>query len=62
VKVTTIAPGSVNTAFGDGMPADGAWMLQPDDVARTVVDLLKTRDGAHLSRIEMRPLRPKSRA
>jgi NAD(P)-dependent dehydrogenase (short-subunit alcohol dehydrogenase family) len=61
VKVTTIAPGSVDTGFG-GMPrADASWMLKPDDVAGAVLDLLRTRDGAHLSRIEMRPARPQKR-
>jgi hypothetical protein len=27
-----------------------------------VLDLLRTRDEAHLSRVEMRPLRPQQRA
>lgn len=63
VKVTTIAPGSVDTGFA-GMPRGGdtSWMLQGEDVARTVVELLRMRDDAHLSRVEMRPARPKSRA
>jgi NAD(P)-dependent dehydrogenase (short-subunit alcohol dehydrogenase family) len=60
VKVTTIAPGSVDTSFG-GMPRDASWMLTPEDVARTVLDLLATRDDAHLSRVEMRPARPQKR-
>jgi 3-oxoacyl-[acyl-carrier protein] reductase len=62
VKVTTIAPGSVDTQF-EGAPGTGdtSWMLTPEDVARTVVDLLHTRDGAHLSRVEMRPARPQKR-
>ena len=62
VKVTTIAPGSVDTGFG-GMPrgGDSSWMLTADDVARTVLDLLRMRDDAHLSRVEMRPSRPKPR-
>src|SRR5262245_21505807 len=64
VKVTTLAPGSVNTSFGSdaGSERSGAeWMLQSEDIAAAVIDLLRTRDGAHLSRIEMRPLRPQSR-
>ncbi|MFI5184070.1 MAG: SDR family NAD(P)-dependent oxidoreductase, partial [Vicinamibacteria bacterium] len=62
VKVTTLAPGSVNTSFA-GMPREegGEWMLQPEDIADAVMDLLRTRDAAHLSRIEMRPSRPKKR-
>jgi NAD(P)-dependent dehydrogenase (short-subunit alcohol dehydrogenase family) len=58
VKVTTLAPGSVDTSFGGGRDADSDWMLRPEDVAAAVVSLLGTRDEAHLSRVEMRPLRP----
>jgi NAD(P)-dependent dehydrogenase (short-subunit alcohol dehydrogenase family) len=65
VKVTTLAPGSVDTGFGGRSgPAreDASWMLRPEDIAGAVVDLLRTRDDAHLSRVEMRPLRPQQRA
>ena len=62
VKVTTIAPGSVDTSFGPRQQGDGEWMLSPEDVALTVLDLLRTRDAAHSSRVEMRPLRPPKRA
>ena len=68
IKVTTVAPGSVDTGFGgrDGREGrDGgrdSWMLRPEDVAGAVLDLLRTRDDAHLSRVEMRPLRPQKRA
>jgi NAD(P)-dependent dehydrogenase (short-subunit alcohol dehydrogenase family) len=62
VKVTTIAPGSVDTAFGAApRPPDTSWMLSPEDVAQTAVHLLKMRDGAHSSRVEMRPARPQKR-
>jgi 3-oxoacyl-[acyl-carrier protein] reductase len=62
VKVTTVAPGSVDTTFGSGSRAsDASWMLTPEDVAQTVVHLLKMRDGAHASRVEMRPARPQKR-
>jgi NAD(P)-dependent dehydrogenase (short-subunit alcohol dehydrogenase family) len=61
IKVTTLAPGSVDTGFGGGPRADGGWMLQPDDLAQTVLDLLRSRDDAHLSRVELRPLRPHRR-
>jgi len=64
VKVTTIAPGSVDTSFGrdPGNTRGEGWMLTAQDVAEAVVDLLATRDGAHSSRIEMRPLRPPKQA
>jgi NAD(P)-dependent dehydrogenase (short-subunit alcohol dehydrogenase family) len=58
VKVTTIAPGSVDTGFGSRARGDASWMLRPEDVAEAVLDLLRTRDEAHLSRVEMRPSRP----
>lgn len=62
VKVTTIAPGSVDTGFaGAPRPPDTSWMLTAEDVAQTVVDLLRMRDGAHSSRVEMRPARPQKR-
>jgi 3-oxoacyl-[acyl-carrier protein] reductase len=63
VKVTTIAPGSVDTGFS-GMPRgdDTSWMLTAEDVAAAVLELLRTRDGAHLSRVEMRPAKPQKRA
>ena len=64
IKVTTIAPGSVDTGFGgreDGARGGDSWMLRPEDIAAAVVDLLRTRDDAHLSRVEMRPLRPQKR-
>ena len=61
VKVTVLAPGSVDTGFGtDGGTGGGSpWKLQPEDLAGAVVDLLHTRDAAHLSRVELRPLRTK---
>jgi NAD(P)-dependent dehydrogenase (short-subunit alcohol dehydrogenase family) len=61
VKVTTIAPGSVQTGFGDRSREGDDWMLQSGDVAGAVLDLLRTRDGAHLSRVEMRPAQPQPR-
>jgi NAD(P)-dependent dehydrogenase (short-subunit alcohol dehydrogenase family) len=65
VKVTTLAPGSVDTDFGrDGGFAHGrgSWKLTPEDMAATLLDLLRQRDDAHLSRVEMRPLRPPTKA
>jgi 3-oxoacyl-[acyl-carrier protein] reductase len=62
IKVTTLAPGSVDTAFsGAPRAADTSWMLNGDDLARAVVDLVRTRDGAHISRVELRPARPQKR-
>ncbi len=62
VKVTTLAPGSVDTGFGgESRSGDASWMLRGDDVAAAVLDVLRTRDDALLSRVEMRPLRPARR-
>jgi NAD(P)-dependent dehydrogenase (short-subunit alcohol dehydrogenase family) len=62
VKVTVLAPGSVDTGFA-GMPRGGdtSWMLRPEDLSAAVLDLLQGRDGAHLSRVEMRPAQPQKR-
>jgi 3-oxoacyl-[acyl-carrier protein] reductase len=64
VKVSVLAPGSVNTTFGDRAASprdDTAWMLEPQDLASAVLYLLRARDGAHLSRVELRPARPPKR-
>lgn len=61
VKVTALAPGSVDTGFGGRRATDGGWMLRPEDLAGALLDLLRTRDEAHLSRVELRPLRPHRR-
>ena len=61
VKVTVIAPGSVDTSFGDTPKGDTSWMLRGDDIADTIVSLLSLRDEAHASRVEMRPSRPQKR-
>ena len=61
VKVSVIAPGSVDTSFGGGPRGDTSWMLRAEDVAQTALDLLRMRDGAHSSRVEMRPARPQKR-
>jgi 3-oxoacyl-[acyl-carrier protein] reductase len=64
IKVTTIAPGSVDTSFGrePGNTRGESWMLAAHDVARMVVDVASARDAALQSRVEMRPLRPQKRA
>jgi NAD(P)-dependent dehydrogenase (short-subunit alcohol dehydrogenase family) len=62
VRVTTLAPGSVDTAFsGRARPDAASWMLSPDDLAATAVEVLRMRDAALSSRIEMRPAQPQKR-
>ncbi|HEX5883191.1 MAG TPA: SDR family oxidoreductase [Pyrinomonadaceae bacterium] len=59
IKVSYIMPGSVNTEFGGDEPSDAkSWQLQPDDIARVVLDLLQYPDRSLPSRIEIRPSRP----
>jgi len=59
IKVSYIMPGSVNTYFGDDEPSeDKSWQLQPDDIARVVLDLLNHPDRSLPSRIEIRPSKP----
>jgi len=59
IRVSIIMPGSVSTEFNDHVPGPGdAWKLQPDDVARAVLDLLAYPSNALASRVELRPSRP----
>ena len=62
IKVSYIMPGSVNTEFGGDSPSDEkSWQLQPEDIARVVMDLLEYPDRALPSRVEIRPSRPPKR-
>jgi NAD(P)-dependent dehydrogenase (short-subunit alcohol dehydrogenase family) len=59
IKVSYIMPGSVNTNFGDEEPStEKSWQLQPEDIARVVVELLHHPDRSLPSRVEIRPSRP----
>ena len=59
IKVSYIMPGSVNTEFGGDEPSDAkSWQLQPDDIAKVVVDLLNYPQRALPSRVEIRPSQP----
>jgi len=58
IRVSVVMPGSVNTHFHGRTPGEPSWKLEPEDVARAVVDLLRYPDRAHASRIELRPSRP----
>ena len=59
IKVSYIMPGSVNTEFGgDEAGADKSWQLQPEDIARVVLDLLNHDERSLPSRVEIRPSRP----
>ncbi len=59
IKVSYIMPGSVNTYFNDKEPSDeNSWQLQPADIARVCVYLLKHDERSLPSRVEIRPSTP----
>jgi NAD(P)-dependent dehydrogenase (short-subunit alcohol dehydrogenase family) len=62
IRVCSIMPGSVDTGFA-GDPAkrqgDTSWMIAPADVAETVALVLGMPARTMISRVEMRPSRPK---
>lgn len=59
IKVSYIMPGSVNTEFGGDEPSeDKRWQLQPEDIARVVIDLLHHDHRSLPSRVEIRPSKP----
>jgi 3-oxoacyl-[acyl-carrier protein] reductase len=59
IKVSYVMPGSVNTEFGGGsVSEENSWQLQPEDIARVVVDLLRHDERSLPSRIEIRPSKP----
>jgi 3-oxoacyl-[acyl-carrier protein] reductase len=57
VRVSQIMPGSVATEFGTSAPAD--WKIAPDDIAEVVVTMLRMPARSLLSRVEIRPSKPK---
>jgi len=68
IRVSYVMPGSVSTGFGDRRDSGQAdpstalgadWKLSPDDVAQAVVDLVAQDPRALVSRVEMRPSRPR---
>lgn len=56
IRVAAIMPGSVDTDFH--RREDKGWMLTPEDIARTVTDLLAYPPNALPSRVEIRPSQP----
>jgi NAD(P)-dependent dehydrogenase (short-subunit alcohol dehydrogenase family) len=59
IRIAAILPGSVATEFSDSHRGrESSWMLQPEDVARAVSDLVRYPDRAIPSRLDLRPSRP----
>ncbi|GAB2477688.1 SDR family oxidoreductase [Hymenobacter qilianensis] len=61
IKVTCLYPGSVRTNFFDDIPGTDAneHMMQPQDIADTIIYALQTPFNFHIVDMEMRPLQPK---
>jgi len=62
VRVSTIMPGSVDTGFArrpSKKAEDASWMMAPEDVAEAVALVLRMPARTMISRVEMRPSRPK---
>jgi len=62
IRVSTIMPGSVATHFNHHQPSEAdAWKIQPEDIARLVINLLEMPARTLPSRIEVRPSQPPTR-
>jgi len=62
IRVTSIMPGSVATDFSGGTAdrsGDTSWMIAAEDVAETVALVLRMPARTMISRVEMRPSRPR---
>jgi NADP-dependent 3-hydroxy acid dehydrogenase YdfG len=57
IRVSYIMPGSVDTDFGSAARAD--WKIAPDDIAQVVISLLRMPERTLVSRVEVRPSKPK---
>lgn len=61
IKVTCLNPGSIETSFFKSSGIDSnSNMLQPTDIADTVIHILKTPSNMLISEMTIRPLNPKS--
>lgn len=58
VRVSYIMPGSVATDFEGSASWAADWMIQPQDIAQIVLDLLATPARTLPSRVEVRPAKP----
>ncbi len=58
IRVSYIMPGSVATEFGAGAPGED-WKIAADDVAEVVLAVLRMPARTLVSRVEIRPAKPK---
>lgn len=62
VRVSYVMPGSVATEFSGRASTEGAnWKIWPEDIADIVRLLLQMPERTLVSRVEVRPARPKSK-
>jgi NAD(P)-dependent dehydrogenase (short-subunit alcohol dehydrogenase family) len=59
VRAAIVMPGSVDTRFGGGPGGGAEWKSAPEDIAEAVMDLLRMPARSLVSRVEIRPSRPK---
>lgn len=57
IRVSVIAPGSVNTEFGGHPPSHADARIQPDDIADIVALLVQQRPQSFVSEVLIRPSR-----
>ncbi|HTQ57432.1 MAG TPA: SDR family oxidoreductase [Bryobacteraceae bacterium] len=58
IRVSYVMPGSVDTDFSP-RTASAGWKIQPEDIADVVLALLRLPDRTLVSRVEIRPSKPK---
>jgi len=58
IRVAYVLPGSVDTEFGGRGGGKAGWALEPEDIARVVIDLVSNRSRSLPSRVEIRPAQP----
>lgn len=61
IRVSYIMPGSVATDFEGSSPGSADWMIQPQDIAQIVLDLIAMPARTLPSRVEVRPAKPKKK-
>ncbi|MBK9169981.1 MAG: SDR family oxidoreductase [Bryobacterales bacterium] len=59
VRVSEIMPGSVATGFTAAGAAEEEWRIAPEDIAEVVLSLLRMPVRTLVSRVEMRPSKPR---
>lgn len=55
IKVTILAPGSVDTRFDSKDPQDTSWKVAPSEIARTIVYLIESPKNTMATKLQIRP-------